>query len=76
MSRAVNEMATARDRREASEILRRIVKALPDPTPTQVAFLLGQASGLDPASEPTGDARRGRSRAGQARGEARPGTDR
>jgi hypothetical protein len=40
-------MATQRDRREAAEILRRIVETLPDPTPVQVAFLLGQASGLD-----------------------------
>jgi hypothetical protein len=29
---------------------RRIAATLPDPTPVQVAFLLGQASGLDPGS--------------------------
>jgi hypothetical protein len=40
-------MTTQRDRREAAQILRRIVAALPEPTPTQVAFMLGQASGLD-----------------------------
>jgi hypothetical protein len=40
-------MTTQRDRREAAEILRRIVETLPDPTPTQVAFLMGAASGLD-----------------------------
>jgi hypothetical protein len=40
-------MATQRDRREAAEILRRIVATLPDPTPVQVAFLMGQASALD-----------------------------
>jgi hypothetical protein len=40
-------MATNRDRREAAEILRRIIKQLPDPTPVQVAFLLGQASALE-----------------------------
>jgi hypothetical protein len=40
-------MATDRDRREAAEILRRIVATVPDPTPVQVAFLLGQASALD-----------------------------
>jgi hypothetical protein len=45
-------MATQRDRREAAEILRRIVETLPEPTPTQVAFLLGQASALDERVEP------------------------
>jgi hypothetical protein len=52
-------MSTQRDRREAAEILRRIVAALPNPTPVQRAFLLGQASGLDEGitargREPTG----------------------
>lgn len=41
-------MTDQRDRREAAEILRRIVATLPDPTPTQAAFLLGEASALDP----------------------------
>jgi hypothetical protein len=40
-------MPTQRDRREAAEILRRIVENLPDLTPTQRAFMLGQASALD-----------------------------
>jgi hypothetical protein len=53
MSRAHNEMATQRDRRKAAELLRRIVKALPERTPTQVAFLFGRASGLTrPANLP------------------------
>jgi hypothetical protein len=33
--------------------MRRIVATLPDPTPVQVAFLLGQASALDPAAPTT-----------------------
>jgi cytochrome c-type biogenesis protein CcmH/NrfG len=37
-------MANSSDRREAAEILRRIVATLPDPTSVQVAFLLGQAT--------------------------------
>jgi hypothetical protein len=34
-------------------ILRRIIETLPEPTPTQVAFLLGQASGLDEGATPS-----------------------
>lgn len=45
-------MPTQRDRPEATEILRRIVATLPDPTRTQVAFLLGQASALDGRASP------------------------
>jgi hypothetical protein len=40
-------MATQHDRREAAEILRKFVATLPEPSPTQVAFLMGAASGLD-----------------------------
>jgi hypothetical protein len=43
-------MATIADRRAAAEILRRIVATLPEPAPIQVAFLLGQASALDPGA--------------------------
>jgi hypothetical protein len=43
-------MLTNTDRREAAEILRRIVETLPEPTPVQVAFLLGQASALEAAA--------------------------
>jgi hypothetical protein len=45
-------MTTARERREAAEILRRIVEDLPDLTPVQRAFMLGQASGLDEGVKP------------------------
>jgi hypothetical protein len=43
-------MATRRGRPEAAEILSRIVATLPEPTPTKIAFLLGQASALDAES--------------------------
>jgi hypothetical protein len=43
-------MVTNRDRREAAEILRRIVQTLPEATAVQIAFLLGQASGLEAAA--------------------------
>jgi hypothetical protein len=40
-------MASQHHRREAAGILRRIAEDLPNLTPVQRAFLLGQASGLD-----------------------------
>jgi hypothetical protein len=40
-------MSTSAERREAVEILRRVVATLPEPTPVLVACLLGQASALD-----------------------------
>jgi hypothetical protein len=43
-------MATQRDRVQAAEILRRIAATLPEPTPTRVVCLLGQATALDPAA--------------------------
>jgi hypothetical protein len=45
-------MASARERREAAEMLRRIVEDLPDLTPFQRTFMLGQASGLDEGATP------------------------
>ena len=45
MSPARNELATLRDRREAAEILRRIVETSREPTPMQSHFCLAKRAG-------------------------------